>query len=240
MSVARLSAGQLAAGGAVCKLAFAARREPSRNPMTYLRKRPRQRRARETVEAIVEAAARILAEHRPAQLTTNRIAERAGVSVGSLYQYFPDRRAVIRALYERELARAEALRPAVLDDPTRPLAERLRAAVDWHFDVHAANPALAKVLRLLVREVLPASERGRLLSLRAARVRATVAGATALAGRHLDHAAFVVDVCLDALADATAERHPDWASCAAYRAQVTRLLVRYLDGLGAGAGGDSP
>src|SRR5690606_3069037 len=108
---------------------FARARRSSIEMPKYLRKRPRQARARTTFGAIVEAAARILADEGPGALTTNRIALRAGVSIGSLYQYFPDRKAIVRALFERELARAEALRPATLDDPTRPAEERLRAAV---------------------------------------------------------------------------------------------------------------
>jgi AcrR family transcriptional regulator len=66
-----------------------------------LRRRPVQGRARETVDAIVEAAARVLARHGYAAATTNRIAERAGVSIGSLYEYFPDKDAILSALLER-------------------------------------------------------------------------------------------------------------------------------------------
>lgn len=73
------------------------------------RKQARQARARATEAAIVEAAARILEEDGVSALTTNRIAERAGVSIGSLYQYFPDKRSVIAQLLRRE-------RAALLDD----------------------------------------------------------------------------------------------------------------------------
>jgi AcrR family transcriptional regulator len=104
------------------KLAFAISLGDRAKSMTYLRKRPRQRRSQATFDAIIEASARILADDGVGQLTTNRIAVRAGVSVGSLYQYFPNRQAIVRALVERELARAEAVRPAVLDNPTRSLA----------------------------------------------------------------------------------------------------------------------
>ena len=65
------------------------------------RKEPRQTRARETVEAILTAAARILTSEGFGALTTNRVAEVAGVSVGSLYQYFPHKEALVRALCER-------------------------------------------------------------------------------------------------------------------------------------------
>jgi len=68
------------------------------------RKRPIQRRSRRTVDAIVEAAARILAERGYARASTNRIAELAGVSIGSLYEYFPNKDAILVAVAERHLA----------------------------------------------------------------------------------------------------------------------------------------
>jgi AcrR family transcriptional regulator len=68
------------------------------------RKRPIQARSAETVTAILEAAARILEERGFDGYTTNAIAERAGVSIGSLYQYFPGKDAVTLALAEREAA----------------------------------------------------------------------------------------------------------------------------------------
>src|SRR5687767_7904108 len=56
---------------------------------------PRHSRARATVDAIIVAAARILADHGYAGLTTNKVAQRAGVSVGSLYQYFPSKESIL-------------------------------------------------------------------------------------------------------------------------------------------------
>lgn len=69
---------------------------------------PRQKRSQETAEAIVEAAARVFAEMGLERATTNRIAEVAGVSVGSLYQYYPDKHALLIAIFVRESARLEA------------------------------------------------------------------------------------------------------------------------------------
>ncbi len=63
---------------------------------------PRQTRSAETVRAIVEAAARILEQAGLGAFTTNAVAERAGVSIGSLYQYFPGKDALIGALIVRE------------------------------------------------------------------------------------------------------------------------------------------
>src|SRR5690349_16861403 len=67
------------------------------------RRIPRQARAEETVAAILEGAAQILEGGGLAAFTTNAVAERAGVSIGTLYQYFPDKQAILRAIAEREL-----------------------------------------------------------------------------------------------------------------------------------------
>ncbi|MEZ5651581.1 MAG: helix-turn-helix domain-containing protein [Burkholderiaceae bacterium] len=68
------------------------------------RRRPRQARARETVSLMFEAAIRILDAEGLEALTTNRIAATAGVSIGTLYQYFPNREALLEALTRREIA----------------------------------------------------------------------------------------------------------------------------------------
>lgn len=74
------------------------------------RRNPKQERAQATVEAILEATFHILEEEGEARLTTNRIAERAGVSIGTLYQYFRDREAILAAMGERQ---AEAVRERI-------------------------------------------------------------------------------------------------------------------------------
>ncbi len=66
-----------------------------------MRKSPKQRRSRELVERLLEATAATLAERGLDDTTTNHIAERAGVSIGSLYQYFPDKESLLEALMER-------------------------------------------------------------------------------------------------------------------------------------------
>lgn len=196
---------------------------------SQLRKRPRQRRAVATFHAILEATARILVEQGPARLGTNRIAERAGVSIGSLYQYFPNRAAIVRALLVREVARAEARRPNTLDDPAAPLEARLRAAVDWHFDAHAADPDLWRALQAQAAQLFDAEERDHFAEQRVARIRATLAGAPDVDPRHdLARAAFLLDVFLDAAVDAVAARRPHWLSSDALRADVATLFAHHL------------
>ena len=58
------------------------------------RREPMQQRSRQTVEAVLEAVQRVLRRHGAEAITTNRVAEAAGVSIGSLYQYFPDKQAI--------------------------------------------------------------------------------------------------------------------------------------------------
>ena len=75
------------------------------------RRSPRQSRSRATWDAIVEAAAQILERRGPEALTTNHVAERAGVSIGTLYQYFSDKRALLLAAAKRDLAPEAAPSP---------------------------------------------------------------------------------------------------------------------------------
>jgi AcrR family transcriptional regulator len=80
-----------------------------------LRKTPRQKRSADTVSVIVEAAARILELRGFDGFNTNAVAEKAGVSIGSLYQYFPDKNALLSAIIERETAPLLGVREEVAD-----------------------------------------------------------------------------------------------------------------------------
>ena len=94
------------------------------------RRTPRQARAGETVSTILEAAAQVLEAGGLAGFTTNAVAERAGVSIGTLYQYFADKQALLRALAEREIRRAlVAIATALRGDPLAPGEQRVRAMV---------------------------------------------------------------------------------------------------------------
>jgi AcrR family transcriptional regulator len=88
----------------MCATRIPTKAKSSRRKPLDPRKPPTQTRSTETVNAVLEAAARILEQHGFEGYTTNAIAERAGVSIGSLYQYFPSKDAVTVALIERECA----------------------------------------------------------------------------------------------------------------------------------------
>src|SRR5688572_3098704 len=113
------------------------------------RKAPSQARSRDTVEAILEAAARIFASHGYAAATTNRIADAAGVSIGSLYEYFPNKDALLVALMEAHVAEGQRLvERAAAEALVRPLAlrEAVRHLVRAMLDLHARDRALHRVL----------------------------------------------------------------------------------------------
>lgn len=121
-----------------------------RKAATDLRKRPSQRRSEATVSAILGAAARILEGAGPDALTTNAVAEVAGVSVGSLYQYFPNRTAILVELTRQERDRLRARVDGAVDatrgqDLERGVRALIEAAVAHQLD----RPQLARALDFL-------------------------------------------------------------------------------------------
>lgn len=93
------------------------------------RKQPQQVRSSELVAAILDAAVQVLAKEGAQRFTTARVAERAGVSVGSLYQYFPNKAAILFRLQSDEWRRTSELLRGILADRTKPPPARLRALV---------------------------------------------------------------------------------------------------------------
>lgn len=94
------------------------------------RRFPRQRRAQKTVETILEATAQILIEEGSERLTTNYLAERAGFTVGTIYQYFPNREAIVLALVERQREDvARRIQAMMAEARTGSAEERIRAIV---------------------------------------------------------------------------------------------------------------
>jgi AcrR family transcriptional regulator len=93
------------------------------------RKQPKQARSTGLVAAILDAAVQVLAKEGAQRFTTARVAEKAGVSVGSLYQYFPNKAAILFRLQSDEWRQTTALLRGILEDVRRPPPERLRTVV---------------------------------------------------------------------------------------------------------------
>lgn len=107
----------------------------SRSSKISPRKQPQQARSEELVAVILQAATQVLAREGVQRFTTARVAERAGVSIGSLYQYFPNKAAILFRLQCDEWSENIRQIRAVLEDPERPPLERLRRHV--HLFLHS-------------------------------------------------------------------------------------------------------
>jgi AcrR family transcriptional regulator len=118
--------------------------------VVHARKQPRQPRAKETVRAILEATAQILDRESLDAATTKRIAEVAGVSIGSLYQYFSHRDAILEALQDREFERTLAVMQAVFGDGNLDKApvETVTAALRGLAQLYSQSPVLHRVLTI--------------------------------------------------------------------------------------------
>ena len=116
-------------------------------PTTSPRRRPRQARAQATVDAIVKATARVLVDEGYDRASTNRVALAAGVSIGSLYQYFPSKEALVAALVEDHIAKMQdALSQSLSATSTPTLEARARQLVRGVITAYRVDPQLDHVL----------------------------------------------------------------------------------------------
>jgi AcrR family transcriptional regulator len=201
--------------------------------LTNPRKHPSQERSRATVDTLVEATARILVRESFDKASTNRIAEEAGVSVGSLYQYFPSKEALVAAVIDRhkqELMRV--VRDALAEVATLSLEESVRRLVTLAIETHRVDPRLHRVLA----EQIPRT--GRLKKVEAFNREIQALFRSHLESRRdeiravdLDLAAFVCVASIEAITHTAVLHRPEMLADGASAALVdeaTRLIVRYL------------
>ena len=110
------------------------------------RKQPQQVRSSRLVADILEAAVQVLAREGARRFTTARVADRAGISVGSLYQYFPNKEAILFRLQTEEWQQTSRLLQGLLDERTAMPAGRLRAVVKAFFRSECEEAALRLAL----------------------------------------------------------------------------------------------
>jgi len=111
-----------------------------------MRREPRQGRSRETVHAVLGAVPRVIRREGVDAVTTNRIGEAAGVSIGSLYQYFPDKKAIFSALHERHVEDVHGVIERAMAERGRSLDAFTRTLVEGLADLHAAEPELHELV----------------------------------------------------------------------------------------------
>jgi AcrR family transcriptional regulator len=194
------------------------------------RNQPHQARSRATVEVILDATVRIFEGKGADAATTSHIAEVAGVSVGTLYQYFGNRDAILDALQDREFERAGAMMQRLLANPDGASDRAIaRSVVEGLFGLYRAAPALHRVLAVEGLRVTPAS--------RVQAFDARIVGAIKTFLVHakprirrgdLDAASFVVYQSVRAAMLAYLIEEPPGVSQAALVDELTDLVVRYL------------
>jgi AcrR family transcriptional regulator len=195
------------------------------------RRRPKQRRSQEIVAAILEAGRRLLGEEGPGALTTNRIAERAGVSIGSVYRYFPNKAAVVAAICEDETRQeASQLADATWPFETLSLEEALERLVDFQVERHRR---LIEMGGDFYRDSHRAYSLARAVGLGRVegRIRAVLARhADRVRVRDLDQGAYLVVRGVSAILRATVDERPEKLAEPAFRRELIDLMVRYVSG----------
>jgi len=205
------------------------------------RKKPKQERARQAVEAIEQACLKILETEGPRRLTTNRIAEVAGVNIASLYQYFPNKDAILASVYAAKL-RSET--ESIIR--RSPILEKI------------ANQSLEDALRGLIQSYLESRRRlahldaefyGRYQAVFDVRLRTEANQEAVLHGRgsfdrwflailkrnrarlrvtDLALANFVVTRTIEGLIRLAVEERPELLDSTAFQEEILALLLRYL------------
>jgi AcrR family transcriptional regulator len=195
------------------------------------RKLPKQPRSEATVEAILEAAAQVFERHGYAPGTTNRIAERAGISIGSLYQYFPNKDAILVELVRRHLAEGTlALWPHIERLQSGEALERvLPDVVTAMVALHDHSPQLHRVLfeetplPPLLRSELQSTERA-LVDVLASSLRS----AEEVECRDPQLTARILLGAIEGLTHRLVLYPPEHATTGAVAAEITRLTRAYL------------
>ncbi|AJY46436.1 TetR family transcriptional regulator [Martelella endophytica] len=198
------------------------------------RKTPRQARAEATVDAIFEATIQLLLRDGPHRLTTTRVAERAGVSVGTMYQYFPHKQALIYALNARYLETlAEKIEASCRSRHGATIGDMAEALIDTYW---RAKTERADVTRALYRSVVELDNEGLLADFAARADAATTAMLASACDADFEDIASVnltlVTMVFGAVRNAF-ERNLDDDATMALRGQLVLMCRSYLEAVSA-------
>lgn len=194
------------------------------------RKQPRQARSRDTVRILLRAAAQVFSGRGYAATTTNHIAARAGVSIGSLYEYFPSKDALLVALLEEHLTEGDAILNQVWSgiDTCSDVSEVVRRFARAMIDLHARDRALH---RLLLEEApLPRRARQRIFDMEkeaTARLEAYLRAHPGITRRDPALAAAVTVQCIEGLTHKLVV-HDNHAATEPYVEEMVALVTSYL------------
>lgn len=194
------------------------------------RKKPQQKRSEITNDAILEAAAHILTEEGYSQLNTNYIAEKAGVSIGSLYQYYPNKEAIVATLIERSVNKDVQHIENLLK---KIKAESLETTI--HCLIHTAMDRCQQDLPIAIalREQIPRVEWTNKMREYITHLEQSVFDLlkTRYSNANEDKlykTAFITVRTVDRLINETLFEHPDWLANTAFRNSVSNLITLFL------------
>jgi AcrR family transcriptional regulator len=196
------------------------------------RRTPKQRRSQDMCDRIIDAAARVFEEEGYARGTTNRIAEEAGISIGSLYQYYPNKDVLLAELVRRHIQQGAdeiGKRLAAVDIGSQSLVERTRMFVEATVALHRNDVALHRVLfeesprPLDVLEELRQFEAGTV-----AAVELLIAQDPEVRVGDAHMAAYITVSTIESVTHHYASAHPHDADWDAFTDELVRLVVGYL------------
>ncbi|MBN3754670.1 TetR/AcrR family transcriptional regulator [Paraburkholderia sp. Tr-20389] len=196
------------------------------------RRRPKQARAEFALDSILEAAARTLEAHGKAGLTTQRVADTAGFSIGAIYQYFPNKEGLIEALARRELERLTAMMKEALTQPA-PFGTGLNAR--RIIRVVAAfvgdRPRLYGILRAEWAEAAPDTPVGQGMRRYFELISGTLNRENPELGKRVgsDEARFVLFRAISGVLLATAQERPHYFGTDAFEDEMVRLILGFLN-----------
>jgi AcrR family transcriptional regulator len=197
-------------------------------PDSTPRKQPKQDRSQATVEAILTAAAHILAQSGAEKFTTNRVAELAGVSIGSLYQYFPNKKALLFALAQQQAQEMMQLAQHHLTEVENlTIPEVIQRIVRAAIAAHSVNPRLHQVLHEQISrdQVMPPGAEAQMENL----LRSFLdQRRDQIKPQNLDLTVFIVRCTIESLIQRALLDRSDWFNNGELEQEITELLSGYL------------
>lgn len=193
---------------------------------TTPRKLPQQDRSKVTVEAILIATAHILTQFGYEKANTNRIAELAGVSIGSLYQYFPNKEALVTALAQQHVnTMMEIIESKLKDSSEAPIEVILHELVKACIAAHAIDPILHKVLSEQVPRINNTNIEERVTALLRTYLEKKC---DQIQPQNLDLAVFILVRTVEALTHAAVIERPELLSNGQLEQEITNFLSSYF------------
>jgi AcrR family transcriptional regulator len=194
--------------------------------VTAARREPTQRRALQTVEAVLDAVVRVLKLHGVDGVTTNRIAQVAGVSIGSVYQYFPDKRAIFRALHDRHVEQISRVIDATLvEQASSSLDDFVRALITALVRAHTKDPELHQIMATIPHR----ADGVHSLEIRLRNTfKLAITSRARVASRELDRMLFILPHVVDALVHGAAHRRPARLSVGAATDEAIKAVIACL------------